>query len=219
MKFLFSFLLVCLFVTISGKGQLSSTKTFSNRSGFCSTTITLDSLGNFYREAGCEGRSYIAYGRYLLRNGIIEFRFASFDSLTVYKEIMKQSVNSENNSIVSIQFLTNKGTPVPNNNFDVTALDSSGKFTRVFKLDETGKIFVNINLYKELRLTYLERILGKNIILPEIKSDVSVLLNLPPMFFYYYRPRLDISSVFSLRLKKDGLYQLNGKEKVYDFVQ
>ncbi len=198
--------------------QLKSTTVFNHKSDFCSTNYILDSLGNFYRESGCEGRSYIAYGKYLLRNGIVEFRFYNFDSINVYKEIKKTS-HTENDSLILIQFLTNRGTPVPNNNFIITAPDTSGKISQTFKVDENGRVLLNFKKYKEIRLTYLERILSKKITLPLIKSNTTVVLNLPAMFFHYGRPRLEMSNVFSLRLKKDGLYELNGKEKVYDLVQ
>jgi len=198
--------------------QLKSTTVYSYKSDFCSTNYILDSLGNFYRESGCEGRSYIAYGKYLLRNGIVEFRFHNFDSIYVYKEIKKAS-HTENDSLILIQFLTNRGIPVPNNHFIITALDTSSKVSQTFKVDENGRVLLNINKYKEIRLTYLESILSKKITLPVIKSNTTVVLNLPTMFFHYRRPRLDMSSVFSLRLKKDGLYKLNGKEKVYNMVQ
>lgn len=214
------FYLSCLFVFFSSPiySQLKTSKVYSYRNGFCSTIFSLDSLGNFYREAGCEGRSFIAYGKYLLRNGIIEFRFYNFDSLKVYKEIKKTN-HTENDSLILVQFLTNGGTPVPNSNFIITALDTSGKISQTFKVDENGRVLLNFKKYKEIRLTYLESILSKKITLPLLKSNTTVVLNLPAMFFYYGRPRLDMSSVFSLRLKKDGLYELNGKEKVYDLVQ
>lgn len=218
MKVLF-FLSFLLFLSTSPTySQLKTAKVYSHRSGFCSTTYSLDSLGTFYIEAGCEGRSYIAYGKYFIRNGIIEFRFTNFDTLNVYKEIRKTN-HTENDSLALYQFLTNESRPFSTVYFFITAIDTSDKVSRTFKPDENGKVLLNFKKYKEIHLTYLERILSKKITLPLTGSNTTVVLNLPAIFFRYRRPRIDNSSVFSLRLKKDGLYELNGKEKIYDLVQ
>jgi hypothetical protein len=208
-----------LFAAQFCQAQLSSSKSFSNKSGFCSTTFILDSLGNFYRESGCEGRSYLSYGKYLLRNGVVEFRFESFDSINIYREVRRFDEN-KNDSIISIQFLTISQKPVPNTYFTITARDSiNGKGFLLLKLDENGKVLLNIKRHKEFRISYLEKIFSKQFVLPPLNSNLVIVLNLPTMFFYYNRPKVETSSVFSLLLKADGLYELNGKEKVYDVLK
>ncbi len=218
MKFNILFIILFQFLYLITNGQVSTTKVFSSKSGFCSTTIMLDSLGNFYRESGCEGRSYISFGTYRYKNGIVEFRFLNFDSINPVNNIL-ESTSRKNDSTVFITFLTKQGEPVSNSHFSVDAIDSSGKFLKTYRLDSVGRIEINFKKYKEIRLPYLAKIFTKKVRIEILKNNYTIQLNLPDLFFYYPNTKTESGNVFSLVLKKDGLYSLNGKEKEFSLVE
>ncbi|MDB5200655.1 MAG: hypothetical protein JWQ27_64 [Ferruginibacter sp.] len=194
-------------------GQLPNTKLFYSTDGFCSTSILMDSLGNAYRESGCEGRSSIALGTYRLKNDIVDFQFQNFDSESPIFEIQQKTPLMD--SLITITILSRQGNPIPNTYFTVDAIDSSGRHFKTIKLNDAGQLQVNFKIYKELRLDYLEKIYGRKVRMPVSNSDVTVILNLPKFFFYYPRPRPVKGNNLSLRIKKTGLYDLAGKERLF----
>jgi len=209
----FKLIIISQLISLTVWGQLPNTKYFTSRNRLCSSTILLDSLGNFYKEGGCEGRSYISFGTYKLQGNRVDFTFQRFDSLPPIFQI-KESTFS-NDSIITVTFLTKQGNPLLSCHFSVDAIETSGKFFQTIGLNDKGQVKVNIKKYKELRLDYLEHIYNKKIRLPINNKDISIILSLPQLFFNYPRPRPKSGSRFSLLVREDGLYDLTGKVKEY----
>lgn len=193
--------------------QLAKQTAFTAKSGFCSTTFILDSLGYFFREGGCEGRSSISYGKYKIHKDSVLFYFESFEKLPAI--LKKNNSKGSSDTICTITFLTRNGAPVPNNHFKIDAIDSSGKFFKEYKIDDKGSVRLNCNQYKELRLWYLEKIYNKKIRIPLQNGNTIIVLGLPKLFFYYPNPQVENGENFSLILKEDGLYALDKKEKIF----
>ena len=213
MNIVIRLILVSQFVFLSTVGQIPHSKTFISKNGFCTTTLFLDSLGNFYRESGCEGRSHISFGYYTLKGEKIDFAFQSFDSLSAIHAI--KPGRSSGDSLITITFLSRQGQPIPNNYFSVDAIEASGKFYKTFKLTGNGEVIVDFKKYKELRLDYLEHIYNKKVIISITGNDIVTMLNLPKLFFYYPKPIPGKGKNFSLIMKKDGLYDSEGKGRLF----
>ncbi len=214
MKSPFFLLIFLIFLVPNSYCQLKTIKVFYNKSDFCSSTLILDSLGNFFRESGCEGRSDISLGKYTFRNGLVEMKSLDYDSISAYKKILKKHLGL-NDSIAIIQFSTAYNTPVSNNHFIVKATDSLNKLFELYKLNNEGQAFINIKKYNKIHLIYLEKIFDKTITVNLSNSNAEIILNFPGMFFSYPRPRFQKPSVYSVRIKKDGLYDITSKEKIY----
>lgn len=211
MRLLILFQLLSLIVW----GQLPKTKDFYSSEGFCSRTILLDSLGNFYKEEGCEGRSRISFGTYKITGDIIYFTFQKFDSLQPIFNITESPFS--NDFDITVTFLTRQGNTLRSSYFSVDAIDTSGKFFQTIRLNDSGQIKVNMKKYKELRLDYLENVHHKKVRIPITNKDITVILNQSQLFFNYQRPRLENGNNFSMQLKKDGLY--SGKQKAYSLEE
>ncbi len=172
-------LLACIFA--NSYSQLKTTKVFSNKNGFCSSTLLLDSLGNFFHESGCEGRSNIAFGKYTFRNSLIEITSSDYDSASAFKKIPKKSLGI-NDSIATIWFLTIYNTPVSNNHFIVKATDSLNNFFELYKLNDEGQAFINVKKFNKVHLIYLEKIFDKIIVVTLSNNDAEIILNFPVCF-------------------------------------
>ena len=207
--------LLILFQLLSVNGQLPKTKYFYSRHGSCSSTILLDSIGNFYKEEGCEGKSRISFGTYNLKGDNIVFTFQRFDSLEPIFNIAETTFQNDAN--ITVTFLTRQGNKLVSNDFSVDAIDTSGKFFQTIKLNDSGQIKVNTKKYKVLRLDYLENIYRKKVRLQLDNKNIIVILNQPQLFFHYIRPRPENGNNFSTQLRKDGLY--SGNQKVFSLAE
>ena len=201
-----------MFASISF-GQLKKTQVFSVREGLCSTTYTIDSLGKFWREQGCEGRSYISCGTYQLKEDKISFVFNKFDGISPFLKIQETSKFS--NTEIKVAFRTCDNNIINSDYFIVDAIDTSGRFFKTFTLDTNGEIFVDARMYKSLRLNYLQNFYSKWIYVDLKGSNMDIVLNFPKNFFYYSKPKIEIDKEIKYTLKADGLYDTDGKKRIF----
>jgi hypothetical protein len=194
-------------------GQLKTTKIFSVRNGWCSTTFIIDSLGTFCREQGCEGRSHIACGTYQLKEDKITFAFNKLSDIPPFLKI--QETSKLNDTTIKVTFRTCDNNIIHNDYFIVDAIDTSGKFFKTFTLNDNGEIFiVNPKKYKSLRLNYLQNFYGKWMYVDLKTNNMNIFLNFPKEFFYYSNPIAETDKTITMTLKTDGLYDINGKENI-----
>jgi hypothetical protein len=210
--------ILLLFLTVSvctaGNCQLKSTKRFTIwKGGLCDETIILDSLGYFFKEKGCEGNSSISFGRYKIsKDNIVSFHFLPFDSLKPIREIKR--FKDSNDSTITIT-LYDRDTKPLSYAVNLEALDSSGKQHGV-TADENGRVVLNKKLYKDLLIVPLLWIYGQqpSLVIGD-ENNIEVYMSLPGLFLAYNEISIDKANKLQLVLKKDGLYRLNRKTKVY----
>lgn len=205
------FILFQLFSVVAS-AQLPRTQHYYSVNGFCSSTILLDSIGNFYREDGCEGRSRISLGTYTLKGNIVKFTFGRFaDSPPIFDIVTETNPSSQ--AFITVTFLTRQGNKLASNAFSVDAIDTSGRFFQTLSLNGAGQIAVDTQKHKELRLDYLEKLYGKEVRIQLSNKSITVILNQPQIFFNYLRPIPEKGIDFSMRVEKDGLY--SGIQKAF----
>jgi hypothetical protein len=207
MRLLITFQLLSL---LAG-AQLPKTTHFISRNGLCVSSILLDSVGNFYREQGCEAKSRVSVGAYKIEGDKINFTFHRFDSLPPIFSITEDFSSSD--SMIVVTFLTRQGNKLMSGVFSVDAIDTSGKFLQTLKLNGSGQLNINFRKFKELKLNYLENMYGTRVRVQLSNKNITVTLNQPALFFNYFRPRPEQGSNFSLQLRKDGLYA--GEQKAF----
>lgn len=210
--------IILLFLTLTlcaaANGQLKNTKRYTIwEGGFCDETIILDSLGYFFKEKGCEGNSTISYGKYKVsKKDVVSFYFLPIDSLQPFKEIKR--FKDSNDSIITITLYDRYDKPL-SYAINLEAIDNSGKQHGAYT-DEDGRVFLDRKLYKDLHILPLLWIYGQQ---PTIgigdENNIEVHMALPSLFLIYKEISIDKGSKLQLILKKDGLYRMNGKTKVY----
>jgi len=207
-------LLVTTFVSVAANGQLKSTKSFTIwKGGLCDETIILDSLGYFFKEKGCEGNSTISFGRYKISKGnIISFHFLPIDSLQPFREIKRYK--DLNDSTITITLYDREDKPV-SYAINLQAVDNGGNQHGVSS-DGNGKVVLNRKLYKDLLIVPLLWIYGQqpSLVIGD-ENNLEVRMSLPGLFLAYNEIKIDKGSKLRLVLKKDGLYRLDRKTKVY----
>jgi len=198
----------------SANSQLKNTKEYSEINGPCSSNIILDSLGYFFKERGCEGSSHISFGKYkITKNNIISFSFFSFDSLEPFRKIRRYKNTNKNDSIITITLFSRENKPL-GFNFNIQVFDIDGKPENV-NTNEKGELFINHFLYKQLLLTQLLSIYKVAAPILIDKNSMEIYFNLPELFLIYPETILEKAEKLKLVFKKDGLYKLDGKTKLY----
>jgi hypothetical protein len=87
-----------------------TTNVYSNKSGFCSTSIHLDSDSTFTFESGCEGRSRVTIGKYkIIRDSLFLSPFEKKDIQPFCK--LEEISTRKNDSIITFIIKDKLGSP------------------------------------------------------------------------------------------------------------
>jgi len=193
-------------------GQFKTTMTFYSTDHLCSTRYIFDSLGQFYLQGGCEGRGFISYGKYELKNDKLILNFQKIDTGTLFLKIKESKAT--NDTTIRVSFMDRYQNPIVRNYLKIDAIESSGKFFKPVSLDDKGGLTINPSKYHLLRLYATQGICGKLLYVALNTNDKEIIINFPKEFFYISYPILDNSKNYILTLKKDGLYDSAGKGKI-----
>lgn len=208
-------LLVLTIFTSVVYGQLKRTTHFSRSivTRLCSQSIVLDSLGFFFKEHGCEGDSYVSFGRYRIsKKNVITFFFLPIDSLQPFNEIKRS--RDVNDSLLTFSFYDRMGQPInQSSNFEAVRKDSR---TENVRSDTNGKIRLNRMLYRDVLISPILSLYNEQI--PLVKGDennIEVHLALPAIALEFYRINFERPVQEQFIIKTDGLYALDKKTKVF----
>jgi hypothetical protein len=198
-------------------GQIGRSRHFSKwgeLNGLCSRSLLLDSLGYFFKEEGCEGRSFISFGHYQVsKSGILTFSHLPADSLHAFQQIRRTKGPAD--TVLTLTFYDRYGKLLRHvHSFQI--IDNNGKQESVWT-DNNGQIILDRRLYKDVLITPLIVLFKQQEALVTGEENViDVFLDLPTMFLMYSEINFERPKSRPLVLKKDGLYEMDKKAKAYD---
>lgn len=209
------FIILFLFIILShfAEGQLSHSRHFSNGGFPCNRNILLDSLGYFFKEEGCEGRSRISFGKYTIKQGnIVAFKFLPLDSIKPIKQI--KYYDTKKDTLFTIAFYDRDGNPL-GYNFNIKFISSTGQVVEDAPFTELdGRMTIKPNQFKEILL---------NDLLPTFKvqpvkignQSMEIWFNLPRMFLGYNEVREGKPEKLQLLMTDEGLMSVDRKQMMY----
>jgi hypothetical protein len=211
-------ILFLIVLSITANAQLQRTKHFHKQSevlSFCGETVILDSIGYFFKDEGCEGQSEVSFGKYKLsKNNVVTFKPLPFDSLKPIRKIKRTKVTTNTDSTITITLydIHNKLVSIGAN---VEVVDKNGLSERIY-VDKKGQIMLNRNLHKDIIFSSLLWIFkGSPSIIQDGDSTIEVYLGLPDLFLWQTTITTIKSKQTQLLVKKNGLYKLDGRTKIY----
>ncbi len=193
-------------------GQLKTKMMFSYSQEVCSNTYIFDSAGKFYIQGGCEGKGFISLGTYQLKSNKIILNFQKIDTTIPFLNIKENIASTD--STIKISFKDRFNVPFSDNYLKIDAIERSDIFFKPFKLNDKGQLIISTSKYKSLRIGAAYALYGKWLYIDLNTSDKEVVINFPKEFFFISNPKIDKSNNYILTLKKDGLYNSTGKEKI-----
>lgn len=210
-------LLLLIISDYCGRGQLKHTTSYSAEASglsLCSGSIILDSLGFFYEEAGCEGRGYIAFGKYeLLKERKLLLTYLGFDKIKPLIEVTRSAQKNSQDSIISIGFYAKDEVPLNQYYLSVDVIDSSGKFFKTYYPDKFGLIQIKSLTNKTLRIHSTDWFMGETKLIKISKESMKIKFNVPISFFYYKSPRRVKFDNILMVIEADGLYDTKRRKR------
>ncbi|TMI72800.1 MAG: hypothetical protein E6H09_09280 [Bacteroidetes bacterium] len=188
-------------------------------SGFpCGASIILDNTGYFFKEHGCEETAYISFGRYkILRNGVVDFKYLTFDSMPPLREVRRSNITEKNDSVITIKLFDRYDQTLAYN-FNIQLVDTSSQFSNGMTNDN-GELEINRYKFKGIILTTLASIYGQATPIEVGSHSLDIFLNLPELFLFPTDVNIDQMEKLNLTLRKDGLYKIDKNKIVYKLTR
>ncbi len=193
--------------------QSKRNATFSVKDGMCSDMYKLDSLGHFFHDSGCEGRYTQSIGSYQINQDKITFTAENQRHAAPVLKISECA--SLDDSTCKVIFKSRDGKVISDEHFIVDAIDTSGKFFKRCAFSNAGETLVNFKKYRSLRINNLQFVYNKWIYVDLKNRDMEIFLNFPEELFHYANPIIKTENPVTFTLKEDGLYSLDGKDKMF----
>jgi len=195
--------------------QLTTTKIFSSQTNLCSKTIILDSLGYFFIERGCESASYVTSGRYNIgKDQVIDFNPLPVSRIEPIKKIVNERVSTD--SFLTITFYDRYNGPVDCPFILLWGLNDKMQESRT---GDSGKLILNRFLFRNVTLRPLVSMYNEVPGIPVRDSSIAVYFGLPKAFLHYSDPHQDDMEVTPLKLKVNGLYDVQRDSIVLRLVE
>jgi len=151
-----------------------TTTIYHIESGFCATSIYLNSDSTFLKEEGCEGNSHITMGKWKPMGDSIELKAISQKKLSPICNIQISKQKSVTNNVT---FIVKDKTGKPVRDFTILPLKKSQKYTftssakvvrysnkknvELFETNDSGKVVVDCANYDSLEFSKLKLLTGK----------------------------------------------------------
>ncbi|KAA9345517.1 hypothetical protein F0P94_00045 [Adhaeribacter soli] len=204
----------------TGNQNVVTSETYSDRSGFCSNSIFLNSDSTFSMEGGCEGRSYVAFGKWRRSRDSIEFKSLPKGSFNLVRKVEFGGRPSRGAVIFQINDKTGKPTqgflikPIKANEKHILTSNSSiifnanGTKIEIYQTDVDGKAEVPIEDIDSLEFPQLQIFANRKLRFSTkgLTDSIKVLLNINSQTLAY--PEISYhekTGTFRCKIEKDKL--------------